>query len=217
MIIDIHVHERTHSLDSFLALDDIVHRSRQMGLDAVCITDHDSMGLADRARRVSRKTGFPLFLGVEVSTHEGDILVFGLKEVPRRRIHAAELLKQVERHGAVAVAAHPYRITARSLGDLVHRLPLLSGIEGLNGNTPTSLNRRARKAAHQLGLPVLGGSDAHYLPRLGKFATRFPDGMRDEQDLVQAIHAGQVAPLHHHQGRYEPVDGMDDGGRPVAV
>lgn len=45
MLVDMHLHEKTFSTDSFLSLDEIVSIAKAKGLDAVCITDHDSMGL----------------------------------------------------------------------------------------------------------------------------------------------------------------------------
>ena len=53
MLVDMHLHECTYSTDSFLHLEEIVSIARQKGLDAICITDHDSMGLRERAEAYS--------------------------------------------------------------------------------------------------------------------------------------------------------------------
>ena len=44
MLIDMHMHEMTFSKDSFLKLDEMVRIAKEKGIDAICITDHDSMG-----------------------------------------------------------------------------------------------------------------------------------------------------------------------------
>ena len=49
MLIDMHVHEMRNSSDSFMSLEEIVEQARQIGLDGVCITDHESMGLREYA------------------------------------------------------------------------------------------------------------------------------------------------------------------------
>ena len=54
-----HLYECTYSLDSFINLDQIVTVAKARGLDAVCITDHDSMGLRDYAAEYSKKVGYP--------------------------------------------------------------------------------------------------------------------------------------------------------------
>ena len=45
MFIDLHIHEMSYSKDSYLSLEEIVSIAKQHGLGAVCITDHDCMGL----------------------------------------------------------------------------------------------------------------------------------------------------------------------------
>ena len=74
MLVDMHLHECTYSTDSFLHLEEIVSIARQKGLDAICITDHDSMGLRERAEAYSREIGYPIFVGVEFFSLWGDIL-----------------------------------------------------------------------------------------------------------------------------------------------
>ena len=65
MLIDMHMHEMTFSKDSFLKLDEMVRIAKEKGLDAICITDHDSMGLKDYAAEYTKATGFPVFVGIE--------------------------------------------------------------------------------------------------------------------------------------------------------
>ena len=49
MIIDMHMHEMRYSGDSFLRLENMVEIAKRRGLDGICITDHDSMGLKEFA------------------------------------------------------------------------------------------------------------------------------------------------------------------------
>ncbi len=62
MFIDTHMHEMTYSKDSFLRLDEMVQIAKQKGLGAICITDHDSMGLKDYAAEYTARTGFTVFV-----------------------------------------------------------------------------------------------------------------------------------------------------------
>ncbi len=65
MFIDTHMHEMTCSKDSFLKLEQMVEIAREKGLGAICITDHDDMGLKEYAEEYAEKTGFPIFVGIE--------------------------------------------------------------------------------------------------------------------------------------------------------
>ena len=49
MLVDMHLHESTYSSDSKMTLAEIVSDAKAKGLDGVCITDHDSMGLKEVA------------------------------------------------------------------------------------------------------------------------------------------------------------------------
>ena len=55
MIIDMHMHEMRYSGDSFLRLENMVEIAKRRGLDGICITDHDSMGLAEYVKEYSRE------------------------------------------------------------------------------------------------------------------------------------------------------------------
>lgn len=88
MLIDTHMHEMTYSKDSFLKLDEMVRIARAKGLDGICITDHDSMGLKEYAAEYSRRENFPIFTGIEFFSLQGDIVAFGIEEYPKERIPA---------------------------------------------------------------------------------------------------------------------------------
>ena len=95
MLVDMHLHECTYSTDSFLHLEEIVSIARQKGLDAICITDHDSMGLRERAEAYSREIGYPIFVGVEFFSLWGDITAWGIDGIPDHRIDAQDFIDLV--------------------------------------------------------------------------------------------------------------------------
>ena len=55
MFIDMHMHESRYSKDSFLMLEDMVEIAKQRGLGAICITDHDDMGLKNSRQNILKK------------------------------------------------------------------------------------------------------------------------------------------------------------------
>mgnify|MGYP000258372973 FL=1 len=96
MFIDLHMHECTYSKDSHLKLEEIVELAKKRGLGAVCITDHDDMGLKEYAAEYSEKTGFPIFVGIEFFSLQGDIVAFGIEEYPKERVNAQEFIDLVK-------------------------------------------------------------------------------------------------------------------------
>lgn len=109
MFIDTHMHEMTCSKDSFLKLEQMVEIAREKGLGAICITDHDDMGLKEYAEEYAEKTGFPIFVGIEFFSLQGDIIAFGIEEYPDERIPAQEFIDLVKSQGGFCFAAHPFR------------------------------------------------------------------------------------------------------------
>jgi predicted metal-dependent phosphoesterase TrpH len=196
MIIDIHVHSAEYSRrDSILSIHEAMIRAKTKGLDGICFTDHDNMGIYGRAKDLSSKYDISVFAGIEINTTEGDILVFGPGSMPERTGSARELVKDVLGAGGAAVSAHPYRPGGRGLGDRISAMPFPIGIEVLNGRTPQKYNRIALETSFTTGLPGLGGSDAHTSEEVGRFATFFPDDIRTTRDLIWAIRRGRTRPV----------------------
>ncbi|WP_102796981.1 PHP domain-containing protein [Bowmanella denitrificans] len=80
MKIDLHSH--THHSDGALSPKELVDRAHNMQLDALAITDHDTVAAIDEARSYQQSQKRPLWIiaGVEISTrwHGFDIHVLGL-------------------------------------------------------------------------------------------------------------------------------------------
>ena len=152
MLVDMHLHECTYSIDSFLHLEEIVSIARQKGLDAICITDHDSMGLRERAEAYSREIGYPIFVGVEFFSLWGDVTAWGIDGIPDHRIDAQDFIDLVREKDGFCVSCHPFRSNNRGLREHLRDVHGLDGVEVLNGSTAllprvgAQGNRRERRA-----------------------------------------------------------------------
>lgn len=195
MLIDMHVHVCEYSADSFLPVRDAIARARAMGLDGLCITDHDTLGILDILDDLRAESQFPLFPGVEYLTTDGDFAVFGLNNLPEPGLDAKTLLTRVEKAGGAAIACHPFRTNGRGVGEKARSLDRLHAVECFNGSTSRAHNLQALHMAHSLGRTCTGASDAHHVERLGRFATRFNASPRHTGDLVRALREGQTTPV----------------------
>ena len=202
MFIDLHMHEKRYSLDSTLALEEIVEISKKRGLDAICITDHDSMGLREYAEEYSKKTGFPIFVGIEYFSLQGDILAFGIDHYPEDRISAQEFIDDVHEQGGVVVSAHPFRHNRRGLEGYLDILKGVDAIEILNGSTLPDAAMVAVQYARKYGFAITGGSDCHYPDKVGICATYFPNEIKTMDDLVSAIRNRECQPAFHQDYSY---------------
>lgn len=195
MRIDLHIHEKRHSADSRLDIETAVLDAKRRGLDGICVTDHDQLGLRTYAKELSRAHGLLVLVGVEIYTLDGDLLCYGIDHLPEQRLTAQETIDFVREQGGVCIAAHPYRKNNRGLGDKLFEVSGLHGIEGYNGRTGQVENERAVKAARQLGLPITGGSDAHTPGETGRVVTEFDASIHSEADFLHAVRKGRVCPF----------------------
>jgi predicted metal-dependent phosphoesterase TrpH len=196
--IDLHVHT-IFGGDSIIKPDELVPRARQVGLDAVCITEHHSYFLSDPFKKIALETGFPIFQGLEYRAHEGHLLIFGLKveeeDLPPR-LPMQWAVDWVQQRGGMAVPAHPFQKgTINGFpGDRILQIKDFLALEALNASLSSQENQLAVKAAARLGVHSIGGSDAHGALVLGRAYTLFPAPIRTEEELVQALRNGGYAP-----------------------
>lgn len=209
-LIDLHVHTTISSGCSVLDPGDLIEAARRSRLDAVCVTDHYFIEGANVTQRLGRERGFPVFRGVEARTDLGDMLVFGYYQDIPEGISFQDLCWYVHEVGGLVFAAHPFHThggpsltlsfqhRGLDLAEDWDRLPVLrelDGVETLNGQVSEEANRQARVLARRLGVPGIGGSDAHAAHMVGSAATRFPRPIRSEAELVPALRDGDYSPV----------------------
>ena len=206
MLIDLHAHTYPKSDDSFVSVDELVDAARQHGLDGICLTEHDDFWPVDAARELTRRHGILVIPGAEINTDAGHVLVFGLHQY-KFGMHKPSFLRQeADRHGAVLVAAHPYRrrfladpgedpavrseMLNRALDD--EMLRLFDAVESHNSRGKETENLFSEDLRRGLCLPGTGGSDTHYLRQMGTAATLFERRITSLDELVAELKAGRM-------------------------
>ena len=98
--------------------DQLVKRAKEIGLNGVCITEHNQLWGQQAIQRLREKHNFLVIGGVEVSTDCGDILVFGLHRSVRDVFYIQDLRKMVTDAGAVMILSNPFRSERAGVTDL---------------------------------------------------------------------------------------------------
>jgi predicted metal-dependent phosphoesterase TrpH len=205
MVIDLHVHSAPASQCSSIMLEPLIEEAREIGLDGICLTDHNHRWDSRDVEALRQKYGFLILRGNEITTDQGDVLVLGLEEDIKGVIKLADLRDKVLKAQGFMIAAHPFRgfltfgigylgLTPKKAG----KRPVFQGvdaIEVMNGRVSEKENSFAAQVAEILGLPVIGGSDAHKPGEVGRYATRFADSIHNERDLIQALKKGRFSPI----------------------
>ena len=171
-------------------------------LDIIAVTDHDDIGGALAAREIHARGrySFELMTGIELTTRAGHLLALDI-DVPLRPLRPLdETVRDVHRLGGLAVVPHPLSYLTRSIGERALRRLLATddpelrpdGIELASGSPAARVTeRKARRLNREsFRLPETGGSDAHFLPEVGRAATLFAGSSL--ADLRAALAAGET-------------------------
>lgn len=193
MQIDMHVHSNI-SFDSKIKIGILLKKMKFLGLDGIAITDHDSIEVIAKAKELAKNYGVKVFSAVEITTRKGHVLVYGIDEKPPFKRSVEETLDWVRDHDGAAVCAHPFKRASPSLKDEVYKHKF-DAIE-INAKCSLSQNKAAETAAHVMNLPLIGGSDAHFIDTVGNLNTSFYDEIEDEAELVKAIRTGKCEVMY---------------------
>ena len=147
----VHVHS-TYS-DGTASVPELLEAARSVGVDAILLTDHDTLG-ARRGGWEGHHDGVFLMVGVEVSPKSGHYLAFGVEEeIAHRGRSAAEIAAAVRTAGGVGFAAHPFSRGGHMLVPSIarrivrpHGWPALEDDGGLDGLELWSLLTDAAEA-----------------------------------------------------------------------
>lgn len=187
MLFDMHIHSQEYSDDSAVSINGILKAAKDIGLSGVCITDHNSTGFSAQAEELSRKVGIEIIVGMEYSCVEGHLLIFGVPFMAPGKTLLNALL-EVKKFDGIVIAAHPFRWDSPLMGDAIAPFAqMLDGVEAFNGSATSEENLRAHSFAVENNLLKFGGSDAHHVSRVGRFATDIVGSIHSDDDFVRAI------------------------------
>jgi predicted metal-dependent phosphoesterase TrpH len=208
-VIDLHVHTSPASPCASSTVEEIIGEAKRIGLNGICLTDHNYQWSPKDIKAIRERHHFPVLRGNEITTVQGDMVVFGLDEDIQGIITLNELAEKVAFVDGFMIAAHPFRgfltVSGDSLGLDVAKAAarpmfhLVDGIETLNSKVNENENRFCGQVAEALEMPVSGGSDAHLAEEVGVYATRFSKIIHNEDELITALKAGDGVPVHFRQ------------------
>ena len=189
--LDLHVHSH-HSPDSSLSIEAIVTSLVARGLNGFALTDHNSVaGHAELAEWQAKLPQCLLVPGVEVSTVEGHLLVYGVREAPPPHRPISETFEWALSHGGVPLLSHPFR-RSHGVGRAIAERAGVSAIEAVNAHNSPRANRRAADLAARRHIGTTGGSDVHELHDLGRAFTVFAEGTSTIEEVLAALRSGAV-------------------------
>ena len=156
-----HLHTR-HSFDSLLSPRRILARAREMGVDVLCVTDHNTIQGSLDVKNLAAGAPPLVIPAAEYQSEKGDIIGLFLKEEIGSRC-STEILREIHGQGGLAVLPHPFK--GHKLDDEL--LAEVDLVETYNGRCSDDENERAKQLAERWNRPKLAGADAHCALELG--------------------------------------------------
>jgi predicted metal-dependent phosphoesterase TrpH len=196
---DLHIHttcsqNKIWGPDAISTPRQVVKAAISKGLDGIAVTDHDTVKGGLLASKIARRLdkNFLVIPGIEIKCKNGDIIGLGVQSNPRDgmgKLSAIEAVEMLKDMGALVVAPHPF-----GWGGVGKHLEKagFDAIEGFNANQMKCVNIKAKIAAHELKLPMVAGSDAHYQVNVGNGVVAIDCDEYNVDSALKAIKAGRV-------------------------
>ena len=170
--LELHCHTR-YSMDGLMTFASLLDSAGTVGLDALAITDHDTIEGAVEYQKLTTANGRPLqiIVGEEKTLADGShfIGLFLQRHIESDRLEGA--IEEIEGQGGLCLIPHPFRRKDGLFRDGLERLKWFEGrVAGFELFSAKCSFAENRKAARLLdtNLVPFGGSDAHYESDLGE-------------------------------------------------
>lgn len=188
---DLHVHTN-FSKDGESSVEEILRRAEEAGLDAIAITDHDSVDGVKKA--LAYDTTVLVIPGIEVTTKQGHLIVLGVTDLIPAGLDVLVTVEIARRMGALAILPHPYHVWRHGVARRKRAgMMVVDAVEVFNSRYIVgSANKKAARVAKRLGKPCVGGSDAHHARFVG-FGRTYIDAEKNVPAILDAIRAGKVS------------------------
>ncbi len=191
MRIDMHVHT-SYSEDCWVPLEAVVKAVLRNPIDAIGVMDHNEI---EGALHLARIAPFPVIVGEEINSQEGEIVGLFLEEWIPPGLSAEDTIAHIRDQGGLVYIPHPLArdvptaIGHRNLGAIIQEVDIL---EGFNARVFFQAdNLAAQQIARQRGIALGAGSDAHFAREIGRAGVELDD-FTSPQELLENLRQGRI-------------------------
>lgn len=192
--LDLHNHTY-RSYDARNRLEDYERAHAAGRFDVLAITEHNRI---DGARELADSASFPVIIGQEIDTTDGELIGLFLTEQLPRELTIAQAAVRIREQGGLVYLPHPFfgllrhPLSAEARA-LLTRESLVDIVEAVNGGPFTGRSNQAALAwALEHDLPVAAGSDAHEPGDIGTCVCAVPPGPLTPEALPRRIRDGRI-------------------------
>lgn len=188
--IDFHIHSN-HSTDGDMPPADIIKYAKKSGLDAIAVTDHNSIRGGVEAQKIAGD--LLVFVGSEIKTADGEIIGLNLKKDVPANLPLTETCRLVKKQGGFIIVPHPFDKFRSGIGkEMLQIMEFIDAVEIFNARTLAGrFNNQASEFAKKNNLPCVAGSDAHFKSEIGSVSMLVECG-KEKGEILDAIKGGKI-------------------------
>ncbi len=189
--VDLHVHT-CYSHDCLLSLEELIAAAVRRGLGALAVLDHNEI---DGALALREQAPFPVIVGEEIYTAEGEVAGLFLQERVPPGLPLKRAVGRIKEQGGLLYIPHPFdRYRSSALGELalLRILDQVDVIEVLNARALYHAdNEKAMQFAASHGIPGGAGSDGHTPGEIGQAYVEM-EPFDDRDSFLRSLSSGRI-------------------------
>lgn len=187
---DPHIHS-VYSGDSRSTPEDILKRAEEIELNAIAISDHNTIKGSQEAIKIANKEKSDIIVipSIEISTDKGHMIGLGVSEYIPSGLSAIETADRIRDAGGLIIVPHPFSRYRHGLFCNTDSNMIVDGVECKNARYIFGhSNKKAQKLAYERRLARIGASDSHFLKSIGDSYTEVNTKGQDDIDgILKAI------------------------------
>lgn len=191
MRIDLHVHTCC-SEDCWVSWEAVTAAVLGSPVDAIAVMDHNEI---EGAFRLAKEAPFPVIVGEEVASVQGEIAGLLLKEWIPPGLSMYETMARIKGQGGLVYVPHPLARDVPSAVGLRNLETILDQVDILDGFNARILwladNIVAQEIARQHSIPIAAGSDAHFAREIGRAGVEMDDFI-DPESFLSSLRTGRI-------------------------
>jgi predicted metal-dependent phosphoesterase TrpH len=192
--VELHAHS-SYSHDGRDSVRDLLTAAERAGLDAIAVTDHDTIEGGLEAAALAEEYGLLGIPAIEVTSSAGHVIGLGVRRAIQSGRSFGETLAAIREAGGIAIAPHPFQESRHGVYAHVEetKLATADAVEVYNSRLITGRsNRQAARFADRMGVPTIAGSDAHVSEMVGRAVTNVDAESLSVDAILDAIVAGHT-------------------------
>jgi len=189
--IDLHVHTAC-SEDCWVPLEAVIEAVLQSSVDSIAVIDHNEI---NGALQLADEAPFPVIVGEEVRSQQGEIAGLFLSEWIPPGLSAEETIDRIKEQGGLVYVPHPLAkdvptaLGRTNLEAIIDRVDML---EAFNARILRHAdNLAAQKIARQYNVPIAAGSDAHFAREIGRAGVEL-DPFAGPAEFLENLRGGTI-------------------------